>query len=91
MNEEIEKTLKSVLESIKLLTGKDPKESLFMAFANKNLLDTSDLTILFQNSKRTIQRWRDKSKLKFIKITGKCYYLWPEILPLLQSRYKFDE
>ena len=91
MNEEIVKTLMDVLEAIRQLTGKEQKGGLFMATANKKLLDTSDLTILFQNSRRTIQRWRDMSKLKYVKIGFKCYYLWPEIIPLLQSRYKIDK
>ncbi|MBB6498482.1 helix-turn-helix domain-containing protein [Pedobacter cryoconitis] len=54
----------------------------------KDLLDINDLKLLFRITERTILRWRDSGKLKFIRIVGCIYFKWEDIVPLLESKSK---
>ena len=90
MRAEVAETLHQVMDITHRVHGTTKKDIEILKTADKILLDTSDLTLLFQNNRRTIQRWRDNQTLKMSKIAGKCYYAWSEVCPLLISHYKLD-
>ncbi|MCD8177621.1 MAG: helix-turn-helix domain-containing protein [Tannerellaceae bacterium] len=48
-----------------------PKQS---ALEGEELLDNQDLMIMLKCSLRTLQTYRDKKYLPFVKTEGKCYY-----------------
>ena len=54
----------------------------------RGILDTSDIMLLFNNSERTIERWRKKNIIKFKKIKGRYYYKWTDIYTLLDGGYQ---
>jgi hypothetical protein len=52
----------------------------------KPILTNSDFAILFSISKRSCRRWRKKENIPFIRISGRVYYLWTAVLPVLESK-----
>jgi len=88
MNEEILNVMKQILEAIIYTKQLDKYDLLVMEMSKKPLLDTADLMLLFQNSERTISRWRTEGVVEFAKVNGSSYYKFTELLPLLKSREK---
>lgn len=68
-----------VLESGKVSIEK------FNVMARKNRLNTKDLMLLFNVSERTLQRWRNTSKLKPVRYCGELTYLWPDVIKVFCS------
>lgn len=62
-------------------------QRMMMKLFEKPLLDSADLTIIFQRSLRTIRRWRKKKEIIPSKIGGSCYYQWEDILVKLNSTF----
>ena len=80
---------KVVLDSVSQINGIQQGDNTIVAMSKKNILTTADIMMLFNISERSVERWRNKRKLKFIK-PGRYYYLWDDVLPLLISEYKLD-
>jgi len=81
--EEILKRLKALALTRNLDENQHQK---MMKLVNKPLLTTGDLAIIFQNTPKTIARWRNAGKIEFVMIGRSYYYLWEEILRKLQNR-----
>lgn len=54
--------------------------------SHKEVLDSADLLVIFQISKTTLWRWRRDKILKGRQIKLKWFYLWVDILPLLEKK-----
>lgn len=82
MNTEFITKLEGILKSLLQL-----KETNWLQIRKpKELLNTADLTLLFNNTERTIQRWRKSGQLKCVKISGSVYYHFEDVLLLLQLK-----
>ena len=90
MRPEVIKTLQQVLDYMHQVRGKTKLDNQILETADKILLNTKDLTLLFQNDRRTIQRWIEDKTLEREKIKGRSYFLWAVIHPLLKNYYKLD-
>jgi hypothetical protein len=88
MNNEISIKLDKVLAALIELRENNKGRSQLKTIGKKELLDTSDMIILFQVEPKTLYRWRKKCLLKFVKISGKCFYLWNDVLSILESRFQ---
>ena len=88
MNEEILIVMKQILDAIIYTKQLDKYDLLVMEMSKKPLLDTADMMILFQNSERSISRWRTDGIVEFTNVNGSCYYKFAELLPLLKSKEK---
>lgn len=86
MKNEISIKLDNVLDVLLKLRTDDAASNQLLKITKKRILDTSDMLIIFQVCSRTMDRWRQKKLFNFSKISGKYYYLWDDIVPLLQSR-----
>lgn len=80
---------KVVLDSVSQINGIRQGDNTIVALSKKNVLTTADIMMLFNICERSVARWRNKRKLKFIK-PGRYYYLWDDVLPLLISEYKLS-
>lgn len=76
-----------ILQDLELANTRKGRIKMLAEMAEKDLLDTNDLMILFNVGERTIQRWRKKRLIKYICHCGRYYYLWDDVLPLLISGY----
>jgi len=83
MNSEILFLLNKILAMMTQNKNNQDYANLLEKFQAKGILDTSDIMMLFNNSERTVERWRNKKILKSKKIKGRCYYKWTDIFPLL--------
>ena len=83
MNEETVTKLRQAMDVILQIKNDVKLENQFSKLANKSLLDTADLCVLFQVGAKCIKSWRDKKILPYTKISGKCFYLWSDVVPLL--------
>ncbi|MCX2483746.1 hypothetical protein [Pedobacter sp. MR2016-24] len=88
MNEEILDVMKQILDVMIYTKQLDKYDLLVMEISKKPLLDTADVMLLFQNSERTIARWRADGIIDYTDVNGSCYYKFTELLPLLNSREK---
>lgn len=86
MNNEISIKIDKVLAALIELSEDDKGHSKLKNLGKKELLDSSDMLILFQISPETLYRWRKKCALKFVKISGKCFYLWNDVVSVLEGR-----
>lgn len=75
-----------VLESVISMNDSELEKVHLIEIGERTVLSTSDLTMLFQVTDKTIYMWRRACLLKFTKFAGKCYYVWKDILPLLETR-----
>lgn len=88
MNNEISVKLDKVLATLIELRENDKGHSKLKTLGKKELLDSSDMLILFQVRPETLYRWRKKCLLKFVKISGKCFYLWNDVLSILERKFQ---
>ena len=51
----------------------------------KNILDTQDLCLMLNLSKRTLRRYRASGILPYIQIAGKPFYYYPNLYKNLTS------
>lgn len=72
--EEFESYMERILEQIDLLHQKTDKLIPDPAGKNVKLLDNQDLCQLLNVNKRTLQRYRSKGALKYLRIGGKTFY-----------------
>lgn len=54
---------------------------------DKVFLDTEELCITMNISKRTARVWRSNNIIGFIKVRGKYYYRTSDVLTLLDENY----
>ena len=80
---------KIVLEGVNQVNGLQGGDKTITALSRKGVLNTADIRTLFSICERTVERWRKKRKLKYIK-PGRYYYLWHDVLPLLISEFHID-
>lgn len=83
MNKEISDKLNKVMDDLLMYR---PDNGKLKKIREKEVLDSSDMTILFQICAKTLYRWRKNSIIKFRKVSGKYYFLWVDVLPLLDVR-----
>lgn len=57
-----------------------------IALLDKTALDSSDVMTILSNSRRTMARLRKSKILVFTDLQGRYYYLWKDILPLLEDK-----
>jgi len=78
--------MERILEQIELLHQKTDK----ILFQKKDdeikLLDNQDLCQLLHVNKRTLQRYRSKGILKYVRIGGKTFYTTKNINMLIQHQ-----
>lgn len=51
------------------------------------LLDATDLAVMFKKDVRTIRRWNKEGILNGVSINGNVYFLWADVLLVLQQNY----
>jgi hypothetical protein len=52
----------------------------------KPVLTNSDFATLFSISPRSCYRWRKDEGIPYLRISGRIYYLWTALLPVLESK-----
>lgn len=72
--EEFENYMERILEQIELLHRKADILLPDQTGKNLKLLDNQDLCQLLNVNKRTLQRYRSKGTLKYLRIGGKTFY-----------------
>lgn len=68
------------------LMGDQNTVNLLTAMVAKKMLNTSDVTMLFHVSERTLQRWRKEGRIKSVKVGGRYYYYWEDVVTMMQSK-----
>jgi len=63
-----------------------PPEKERLRYKGELLLDNQDLCIMLNVSKRSLQRYRSKGWLKFIRIDQKTYYLESDVEKFISER-----
>lgn len=82
MDRIISDRLKIVMQNLLL---ERPGNEKLEAVGKKKILDTRDMTILFRVCERTLYRWMAAGILAYRKISRRYYFLWIDVLPLLES------
>ncbi|MFV0592795.1 MAG: helix-turn-helix domain-containing protein [Draconibacterium sp.] len=77
--EKFESYMERILEQIELLHKKTDKLIPGTAVKELKLLDNQDLCQLLNVDKRTLQRYRSKGTLKYLRIEGKTFYTTDQI------------
>lgn len=54
----------------------------------ERLLDNQDLCLMLNVTKRTLNRYRNKRKLRYIRVGGKILYKEADVHEFLKSHYK---
>ncbi len=82
----VEAYLEKILEQIKLLHKKT--DELIHGATDKELklMDNQDLCQLLNVDKRTLQRYRSKGTLKYLRIEGKTFYTIDHINELINKK-----
>jgi len=83
MNSDVNAKVDLLIDMVRSLDVLRVAETRLLMIRKKPLLDTNDLTYLFHNSSRTINRWRIEGILKGTRIKGRWYYKWAVVEPLL--------
>ncbi|MFV0593800.1 MAG: helix-turn-helix domain-containing protein [Draconibacterium sp.] len=78
-SDKIEAYLEKILEQIELLHKKTDKLIPGTTENKLKLLDNQDLCQLLNVDKRTLQRYRSKGTLKYLRIEGKTFYTIDQI------------
>lgn len=90
MNNENSMKLDGCIDVLLKLRAEEANSNQLLKITKKSILDTSDMLIIFQVSPKTMERWRKQDLFVFAKISGKYYYVWDDIAPLLRSRLIID-
>ena len=77
--EEFESYMERILEQIDLLHKKADRLIPDLACKNTKLFDNQDLCQLLNVNKRTLQRYRSKGALKYLRIGGKTFYTTDQV------------
>ncbi len=85
-NDKIEAYLEKILEQIELLHKKTDKLMPEAARKELKLLDNQDLCQLLNVDKRTLQRYRSKGTLKYLRIEGKTFYTIDQINDFINKK-----
>lgn len=75
------------LDSIDKKMGNDIKESKNV-INEERLLDNQDLCLMLNVTKRTLNRYRNKRKLRYIRVGGKILYKEKDVHEFLKYHYK---
>ena len=78
--------LDQVLENLLLLNEINFDRQQLLAMVKRPLLSNGDFMLLFRIGRRTAYTWRHKKLIKFKRIGLRYYYLWADVLKLLQER-----
>ena len=90
MNDENSMKLDECIDVLLKLRAEEANSNQLLKITKKSILDTSDMLIIFQVSPKTMERWRKQDLFNFAKISGKNYYVWDDIEPLLRHRLIID-
>ncbi|MFV0268169.1 MAG: helix-turn-helix domain-containing protein [Draconibacterium sp.] len=85
-SDKIEAYLEKILEQIELLHKKTDKLMPEAARKELKLLDNQDLCQLLNVDKRTLQRYRSKGTLKYLRIEGKTFYTIDQINDFINKK-----
>lgn len=83
--EEFESYMERILEQIDLLHKKADQLIPDQSDKNLKLLDNQDLCQLLNVNKRTLQRYRSKGSLKYLRIGGKTFYTSDQVNNFLRQ------
>lgn len=83
--EEFENYMERILEQIELLHKKADKLLPNQTGKNLKLLDNQDLCQLLNINKRTLQRYRSKGTLKYLRVGGKTFYTTDHINEFIRN------
>ena len=83
--EEFESYMERILEQIDLLHKKANQLIPNQSDKNLKLLDNQDLCQLLNVNKRTLQRYRSKGTLKYLRIGGKTFYTADQVNNFLRQ------
>lgn len=85
-NEKFETYMKRIFEQIELLHHKADKLLPKQTDGELKLLDNQDLCQLLNVNKRTLQRYRSKGTLKYLRVEGKTFYTVDQVNDFLRNR-----
>ena len=85
-NERFEIYMKRILEQIELLHQKTDKLVPNQTDVELKLLDNQDLCQLFNVNKRTLQRYRSKGTLKYLRVGGKTFYTTEQVNDFIKNK-----
>ena len=80
-----ESYMERILEQIELLHQKTDKFMTDTGGKELKLLDNQDLCQLLNINKRTLQRYRSKGTLKYLRIGGKTFYTVVQVNDLIKN------
>lgn len=75
------------LDSMDQKLGIDAKEHKNI-INDERLLDNQDLCLMLNVTKRTLNRYRNKGKLRYIRVGGKILYKEADVHEFLKNHYK---
>ena len=85
-SDKIEAYLEKILEQIELLHKKTDKLIPETTGKELKLLDNQDLCQLLNVDKRTLQRYRSKGTLKYLRIEGKTFYTIDQVNDFINKK-----
>ena len=85
-SERFEIYMKRILEQIELLHQKTDKLVPNQTDEELKLLDKQDLCQLFNVNKRTLQRYRSKGTLKYLRVGGKTFYTTEQVNDFIKNK-----
>jgi hypothetical protein len=83
--EKFENYMERILEQIELLHKKADKLIPDQTGKSLKLLDNQDLCQLLNINKRTLQRYRSKGTLKYLRIGGKTFYTADQVNDFIKN------
>ncbi len=85
-NDKVEAYLEKILEQIELLHKKTDRLVHGTTGKELKLMDNQDLCQLLNVDKRTLQRYRSKGTLKYLRIEGKTFYTIEQINEFINNK-----
>ncbi|CAM4425744.1 hypothetical protein SAMN06265348_12138 [Pedobacter westerhofensis] len=78
--------LEAILKGMLKRETDEAKRIRLMEMMDKPVLTNSDFLKLFCISARSSYRWRKEQGIPYLRISGRIYYLWTALLPVLESK-----
>ena len=83
----INANLTTLNENLEQINKNLALQSGLLQLHEKPLVDATDLAIMFKKDVRTIRRWNEEGILNGVNIKGNVYFLWADVLMVLQQNY----
>jgi hypothetical protein len=77
--------LDKVLEKLSEMNELELTRKELINLTKRPILTNSDLTILFNISRKTAWRWRRNNTIPYITISNRYFYRWDDVLILLKQ------